>query len=409
MSAHIERVSSVLVEGRQKHLSMWGKRFGQRLDLVLVISIVVLTCLGLVMVASASVSIADQDMGDPLYYFSRQLLFILLGVAVMSWAYQVRLEFWEQKDKALLTITIVMLVLVLIPGIGKTVNGSSRWLPLGIFNFQVSELAKLMMIIYLSGYLVRHEQKIRELPAEMFRPIAVVALLGLLLIMEPDFGATAVIMTTTLVVLYLGGARLGPFILVILLSTLAMAALAIMSPERMERITSFFNPWENPYESGFQLTQSLIAIGSGAWFGKGLGESIQKLFYLPEAHTDFLFAVLAEELGLLGVSVVVLFFALLVWRCFAIGTQAQTHGKSFGAYLCYGVGVWIALQAFINMGVNMGILPTKGLTLPLMSSGGSSMLVTCLALGLVFRVRRETVEANMRGAVTHTSRYRVRI
>jgi cell division protein FtsW len=218
-----------------------------------------------------------------------------------------------------------------------------------------------------------------------------------------------VLMTTTLVVLYLGGARLGPFILVILMSTMAMAALAIMSPERMERITTFFNPWEDPYESGFQLTQSLIAIGSGAWFGKGLGESIQKLFYLPEAHTDFLFAVLAEELGLVGVSVVIVFFTLLVWRCFVIGTQAQSHGKGFGAYLCYGVGVWIALQAFINMGVNMGMLPTKGLTLPLMSSGGSSMLVTCLALGLVFRVRRETLEASMPGTAASVSKYRVGI
>jgi cell division protein FtsW len=381
----------------------------RRLDLMLLISAMALICLGLVMVASASVSIADQNTGDPLHYFSRQLLYVLLGAVVMVWAYRVRLEFWQQNDKVLLVITVVMLVLVLIPGIGKLVNGSSRWLPLGIFNFQVSELAKLVMIIYLSGYLVRHQQKIRLLPAEMFRPIAVVMVLGLLLLMEPDFGATAVMMATTLIVLYLGGARLAPFVLVILLTLLMMSALAMISPERMERITSFFNPWEDPYESGFQLTQSLIAIGSGAWFGQGLGESIQKLFYLPEAHTDFLFAVLAEELGLVGVSVVIVLFTLLVWRCFAIGTKAHIQGKSFGAYLSYGVGVWIAIQAFINMGVNMGMLPTKGLTLPLMSAGGSSMLVTCLALGLVFRVHRETYEAKLPGTNAHASRYRVNV
>ncbi len=400
---------SLAIKGGRERNTLLGSRQRQRFDLILAITIVALICLGLVMVASSSVSTADQNTGNPLFYFNRQLLFTLFGIAVMVWVYQVRLEFWEQKDKLFLFITVVMLVMVLIPGIGKTVNGSSRWLPLGVFNFQVSELAKLIMIIYLSGYLVRHEQKVRELPAEMFRPIAVVMLLGLLLLMEPDYGATVVMMTTTLVVLYLGGARLGPFILVILLTTLLMAVLAMMSPERMERITSFFNPWQDPYESGFQLTQSLIAIGSGAWFGKGLGESIQKLFYLPEAHTDFLFAVLAEELGLVGVTVVIVLFTLLVWRCFVIGAKAQTLGINFGAYVSYGIGVWIGLQAFINMGVNMGILPTKGLTLPLMSSGGSSMLVTCLALGLVFRVHRETFDAKFPSSSPHASRYQVNV
>jgi cell division protein FtsW len=359
------------------------------------------------MVASASITIADQNTGNPLYYFNRQLIFAVLGMLSMGLVYRTSLEFWEKKGLILLLITVVLLILVLVPGIGITVNGSSRWLPLGIFNLQVSELVKLLMIVYLAGYLVRQGRKVREKPGELLRPIAVVSIMSVLLLCEPDFGATAVLMATTLMMIYLGGVRLGPFILLILLATVVMALMAASSPERMERITSFSNPWVDPYESGFQLTQSLIAIGNGAWFGKGLGESIQKLFYLPEAHTDFLFAVLAEELGLLGVCVVIGLYTLVVWRCFIIGSRAEALEKYFGAHLCYGIGIWLALQAFINMGVNMGMLPTKGLTLPLMSAGGSSMLVTCVALGLVFRVQREILEIRMPSPGGNTSSYRM--
>lgn len=379
-------------------------QLNRRVDLVLLLSIVTLLCLGLVMVASASVTIADQNTGNPFYYFYRQLLYVALGVLMMVLVYRLPLDFWENAGLMMLLITMVLLVMVLIPGIGKTVNGSSRWLSLGPFNLQVSELAKLMMIVYLAGYLVRQGEKVRALPKELLRPVAVMSILGVLLLKEPDFGATAVLIATTLTMIYLGGVRLGPLLLLIVLASVVMALVVGGSAERMERITSFFDPWQDPYESGFQLTQSLIAIGNGAWFGQGLGESIQKLFYLPEAHTDFLFAVLAEELGLLGVGVVITFYTLIVWRCFVSGARAESQQRLFGAYLCYGIGVWIALQAFINMGVNMGMLPTKGLTLPLMSAGGSSMLVTCVALGLVFRVGREGLEVGMpRSAAGRTS------
>jgi cell division protein FtsW len=287
-------------------------------------------------------------------------------------------------------LSIVLLLALFVPGLGRTVNGSTRWLMLGPFNLQVSELAKLSMIIYIGGYLVRRGDEVRKSVSGFIKPMALVLVLGLLLLGEPDFGAAVVLGATVLGMMFLGGVQLWLFGLLVTSAVGSLAMLAITSPYRMERLTAFLNPWADPFNSGFQLTQALIAIGRGEWFGVGLGASVQKLFYLPEAHTDFVYAVLVEELGMVGGGAVVLLFVILVNRIFRIGKHAAEAGMQFASYLCYGIGIWFALQAFINMGVNMGLLPTKGLTLPLMSYGGSSMMVMCVALALVQRVAMET-------------------
>ncbi len=371
----------------------------RHLDVGLVLVVAALLGLGLVMVTSASIGVADKQTGDPLYFLERQLVFVLAGVTVAAAIYRIRLANWEAAGFGLLLFTFFLLALVLVPGIGKTVNGSTRWISLGIINLQVSELAKLFFVVYVAGYLVRHGRDVRESFSGFMRPVILMGLAAMLMLMEPDFGAAAVLMATGLGMLFLGGVRIGQFGLLMVVVAGALAVLAVSSPYRLERLTTFLNPWADPFDSGFQLTQALIAIGSGSWSGVGLGGSIQKLFYLPEAHNDFLFAVLAEELGLLGVVTVVALYGFLIWRCFSIAAAAEQCGHRFGAYLAYGVGIWMGLQAFINMGVNMGILPTKGLTLPLMSAGGSSMLVMCAAIGLLLRVHRETVQAGAQLAV----------
>ena len=278
----------------------------------------------------------------------------------------------------------------MIPGIGKTVNGSTRWLPLGIINLQVSELVKLFLVIYVAGYLVRHGDAVRSSLLGFLKPMVTVGFAGLLLLMEPDFGATVVIMGTVLGMTFLAGVRFSQFISFVFIFVCAAMLLVVTSPYRLQRITSFANPWADPFDSGFQLTQSLIAIGTGGWFGTGLGGSVQKLFYLPESHTDFLFAVLSEELGFIGVTIVVLLYSALFLRAFKIAAQAEDSGNYFAAYMAYGIGIWLSMQAVINMGVNVGLLPTKGLTLPLMSYGGSSLIVCCMAVGLLLRIHYET-------------------
>jgi len=289
-----------------------------------------------------------------------------------------------------LIFSLFLLVLVLVPGIGKTVNGSTRWLPLGFINLQVSELVKLFLVIYVAGYLVRHGDAVRRSLWGFLKPMMMVGIAGLLLLIEPDFGATVVIMGTVLAMTFLAGARFVQFISFVTLFVCAAMLLVVTSPYRMQRLTSFANPWADPFDSGFQLTQSLIAIGTGGWFGTGLGGSVQKLFYLPESHTDFLFAVLSEELGFIGVAVVILLFSMLFFRSLKIASQAEAAGNYFAAYMAYGIGIWLSMQAIINMGVNVGLLPTKGLTLPLMSYGGSSLVVSCMAIGLLMRIQYET-------------------
>ena len=369
-----------------------GARVGRvpRLDYVLLMTAVALASLGLVMVASASITFADRDLGQPFYYALRQAVYIGIGVLLAMPVYRLRLALLQQAGPVLLVAALALLVAVLIPGIGREVNGSTRWISTGLFNLQVSEPAKLMILVYLAGYLARHGEELRERLSGFIKPMAVLSLAAFLLLLEPDFGATVVLMATAMGMIFLAGVRLWHFTGMLGVAGLSLAGLAVSSPYRMERLTTFLNPWADPFNSGFQLTQSLIAIGRGELAGVGLGASIQKLFYLPEAHTDFVFAVLAEELGLLGVFVVIALYAVVVWRAFVIARQAENAGNVFAGALAYGIGIWIGLQSFINMGVNMGLLPTKGLTLPLMSYGGSSMVVMCVAIALLLRIDSET-------------------
>jgi cell division protein FtsW len=358
-------------------------------DAGLLYASIALLGLGLVMVTSASISMADNSLGEPLHYLGRHGIKVLIGVVLAAWALRTPLVVWDRLGPSLMLLALLLLIVVLLPGMGRTVNGATRWLDFGLFTFQVSELAKLFLVIYLAGYLVRRTEEVRTTAIGFFKPMVLLLAASVLLLMEPDFGAAAVVLFTGLGMLFLGGVRFWQFSALMLITLGLLVVLALSSPYRLERITSFINPWADPYDSGFQLTQSLIAIGSGGWLGAGLGGSIQKLFYLPEAHTDFLFAVLAEELGLLGSITVLSLYGLVIWRAMAIGAQALREGRAFGGYLAYGIGLLIGLQAFVNIGVNMGVLPTKGLTLPLMSYGGNSVVTTCLAVGLLLRVHYE--------------------
>ncbi len=370
-------------------VSMAGSRSSWLLDYSLLLSMLSLLALGIVMVASTSMGISESRFGQPFHYLSRQVLFVFVGVAVGWLVFKLPLQFWQHIGFTLLLVSVALLVLVLLPDVGKTVNGSSRWIPLGPFNFQVSEFVKLAVPIYMSGYLLRHAEEVRGSFTGFLKPMAILSVFGVLLLLEPDFGATVVILSTALGMLFLSGVRFGQFFLLILLIVVAMALLAVVSPYRWERLTTFLNPWADPFDSGFQLTQALIAFGQGEWFGVGLGSGVQKLFYLPEAHTDFLYATLAEELGLVGSVVVILLFGFVVWRSFDIGQRALRAKKIFAAHLAHGLGLWFGLQAFINLGVNMGMLPTKGLTLPLMSYGGSSLIMACIAASLLLRIDYE--------------------
>jgi len=359
-------------------------------DRLLLLTSAVILAVGLVMVASASITLADKVTGNPFYYLERQLAFALVGLVIGIAAYWLPLSWWQRSNFLLLILALGLLTVVLVPGIGRHVNGSIRWIVLGPFRLQVSEPARLLILIYIASYCVRRHAELSTRFTGSLKPMLVVAFAALLLLAEPDFGAAMVLIATAMVMLFFGGARLRDFAVFALLGVMGFLVLAVASPYRLERITGFLHPWSHPFDSGFQLTQSLIAIGRGGFFGVGLGESIQKLFYLPEAHTDFLFAVLAEELGLLGCVATLTLYFIFTWRAIVIARQAARKDQMFGAYLAFGLGLWIGLQAFINMGVNMGILPTKGLTLPLMSYGGSSLIVVCAAVGLILRVDRET-------------------
>ena len=358
-------------------------------DRVILFIYLVLISLGLVMVASASIGIAEQQTGDPFYYAKRQFLRILVSLAILWFTCRIPLEFWKRNGMVLMLGSIVLLAIVLIPGVGHTVNGSTRWLNFGLFTFQVSEIAKLFLIIYLSGYLIRRTAEVQTNPMGFIKPMLILAVASGLLVMEPDFGAAAVLLMTGLGLIFLGGVRFGQFLLFVIGTFCIMALLAVSSPYRLARIMSFMDPWADPFNSGFQLTQSLIAIGSGGWFGAGLGGSIQKLFYLPEAHTDFMFAIIAEELGFVGQLALIALFAVFAMRCFTIARAALSRQQAFAAYLAYGVGLLITLQAIINIGVSMGALPTKGLTLPFVSYGGNSILSMTFAVGLVLRAYYE--------------------
>ena len=359
-------------------------------DFPLLLSALILLSLGLVMVASSSISIAERELSDPLYYFWRQLSYSAVALILSFITFKIPLKYFQKVGPALIIVGMILLVMVLIPGIGKEVNGSMRWINLGIISLQVSEFVKLATVIYLAGYLVRHTEEVRTKISGFLRPLVLIFIISSLLIVEPDFGAVAVIVATAMGMLWLGGASFFQFILLMLTTAAALTLAAVSSPYRMERLTTFLNPWADPFDSGFQLTQALIAFGRGEWFGVGLGSSVQKLFYLPEAHTDFLLAVLAEELGLFGVIIVIGLFFFIVVRALMIGRRAEKRERPFAAFLAYGLGIWLGLQAFINVGVNMGVLPTKGLTLPLMSYGGSSLIIMCIVVAMLLRVDYET-------------------
>jgi cell division protein FtsW len=362
-----------------------------------------LLLVGLVMVASASIGVSERATGTPFHLFQRQLAYVCLGLVAAAAAVSIPTALWDKYSKVLMGAAFLLLIVVLVPGIGYEVNGSRRWLRLGFMNFQVSELARVLLLTYIASYAVRRAEELRASFKGFIKPVLVLGGAAALLLLEPDFGAATVLMATGLGVLFLAGVRLLHLVVPLVLGVAAMATLALTSSYRLRRITSFRDPWEDAFDSGFQLTQSLIAIGRGEWFGVGLGSSVQKLFYLPEAHTDFVFAVLAEEFGLVGVVVVLGLFAVLVGRALAISRNAARAGLAFQSLLAAAVGIWLGLQVFVNVGVNMGLLPTKGLTLPLLSYGGSSMLVTLGWLGVLLRVHHET-EATGRSAVVREGR-----
>jgi cell division protein FtsW len=373
------------------------------IDYVTIALVMSIVLLGLVMVTSASVSIASKESGQPFYYLERQLLLTLIGVACAALLFCIRTELLERASVVLLIAALALLFVVLVPGLGHSVNGSRRWLRLLAFNFQVSELARVLVLVYVASYAVRREHELRSTFGGLLKPLGLLCCVAALLLAEPDFGAATVLFATGFGLLFLAGARLRYVIGMTAVAAAGFAVLAVSSSYRLRRLTAFLDPWADPYNSGFQLTQSLIAIGRGQWLGVGLGESVQKLFYLPEAHTDFLFAVLAEELGLAGVVLTLALFLGLVWRSLHIARLASEAGLKFQAYLAAGFGLWVGVQAFINMGVNMGALPTKGLTLPLMSYGRSSLIVSLAWVGLLLRVYHEAM-LEQRGSATARTR-----
>lgn len=356
------------------------------LDPWLLVAVIGLLMTGLVMVASASAATSQHNTGFALYYFIKQFIFALLAVGAMWFMLFVPTKTWKKLGPFWLILGIILLMLVLVPGIGREVNGSRRWIHLGPISLQVSEAIKWCVVMYIGDYLVRHGQSTRTTFLGLIKPLFVLGVMGILLLLEPDFGATVVIFATALGMMFMAGARLRWFYFFILLAILAGVLLIIISPYRMERFIGFLDPWKDQFGAGYQLTQALIAFGRGGIFGVGLGDSLQKLFYLPEAHTDFILAITAEELGLVGVLCLLTLFCIVVWRGLKIAKTAHLLDHLFEAYAAYGVTFWLGIQVVVNFGVNIGLLPTKGLTLPLISYGGSSLVIDCVAIGLLFRI-----------------------
>lgn len=369
------------------------RKGGLRVDPVMVALLSAIVLFGLIMVTSASISVASQESAaNSFAYLEKQLVFLVIGLGAGAIAFCLRTDQLERLSVPLLFIALTLLLIVAVPGIGHRSHGSRRWLQMGSFAFQVSELARLLVLIYVASYAVRKEQELRGTLSGLVKPLGVLLLAGALLLAEPDMGAATVLFTTGFIMLFLAGGRLRYMTLLVLIAATLFVLVAESSGYRRARITAFLHPFDDPYHSGFQLVQSLIAIGRGQLFGVGLGESVQKLFYLPEAHSDFIFAVLAEELGLAGVLLTVGLFLALVWRSLYIARLAHAAGLKFAAYIAAGFGVWIGVQALINIGVNMGVLPTKGLVLPLMSYGGSSLVVALIWAAMVLRVYHEATQ-----------------
>ncbi len=349
-----------------------------------------LLALGLLMVASASAPLSETQ---PLQFLLRQVMALVIGLIAAACMLRVSLQRWLRASAWLLLLGLALLILVLVPGIGHEVNGSARWIRVGPISVQVAELVKLFALVYIAGYLQRYGVELYTSMMAMLRLMFVLGIIAILLLLQPDFGTAAVLVATALGMVFLAGIKIGRFIVLQGLIFAGMLALVYSSEYRLRRMTNFMNPWQDPFGDGFQLTQALIAIGRGGPFGMGLGESIQKHHYLPEAHPDFLFAILAEELGLIGVLFVLCLYAVMVWRAFVIADRAAQAGNRFAANLAHGLGLLLALQTLVNIGVNMGLLPTKGLALPLLSYGGSSLVVTCLMLAMLLRIGSETSES----------------
>jgi len=344
---------------------------------------------GIVMVYSASIAIAEAGRNTAFsatYYLSRHSVFVLISIIAGAVVFQIPIRILQQMAPYLFLLGVVLLILVLIPGIGHEVNGSRRWLPLGFVNLQPSEIVKLSVLLYASDYTARKAALMHSFQRGFLPLFGVMVVTGSLLLFEPDYGALGVVTVIAMGILFLGGMYLRLFVTLIVGLVFAFVMLVWTSPYRMRRVIGFMDPWADPFGTGYQLSHALIAFGRGEWLGVGLGASVEKLFYLPEAHTDFLLAVIAEELGFIGVLILILMFAWIVWRAFRIGKRATDLERPFPALVAFGIGLWMGVQVFINMGVNMGILPTKGLTLPLLSFGGSAVLTTCCAIGILLRI-----------------------
>lgn len=354
---------------------------------------ILLLAFGLVMVYSSSIAIAEADVhtgNQPNYFLIRDAAYIGAGLIAGLFSFQISLNNWQKFSPYLFALGLILLVLVLIPGIGREVNGSQRWLSLLVVNFQPSEIMKFFVVLYAADYSVRKAQFMQSFTKAFLPMLFVMMLVGWLLLREPDFGALAVITTIAMTILFLGGINLKPFAGLIVLLIGGFLMLVWTSPYRLQRVIGFMDPWADPFGKGYQLSHALIAFGRGELWGVGLGASVEKLLYLPEAHTDFLLAVIAEELGFIGVTLLILIFAWLIARAFAIGTRATQQGRYFSGLVAQGIAVWLGTQALINMGVNMGLLPTKGLTLPLLSFGGSGIAVNCIAISVLLRIDWET-------------------
>jgi len=361
---------------------------GLPVDLWLLGASLFLVGIGIVMVSSASLHLAAAA-GANFSFLGKHLIALVLGFGGALMMLQIPTPWLERASPALYLFGILLLIVVFIPGVGKSVNGATRWVALGGFNVQTSEFMKLFMILYLAGYLVRRKVEVAHSFWGVGKPLLLVALAAILLMSQPDFGTTVVILATVMGMLFLAGAPLWHFGLLFGLVVAGGAVLIVVSPYRLQRVTSFLNPWADEHGAGYQLIQALIAFGRGEWTGVGLGNGIQKQFHLPEAHTDFIMAVIGEEFGLVGTLTVITLFGILVWRAFAIGAAAEAAKRPFAAYVAYGIGLWVGMQAFVNIGVNMGLLPTKGLTLPFISYGSNSIIVTLMAMGLLLRIHWE--------------------
>ncbi|MFP4154773.1 MAG: putative lipid II flippase FtsW [Halothiobacillaceae bacterium] len=392
----IRVMERLLPVGRAERIADRRREEGIRVDSWLLLAVFALAGWGLVMLVSASI-VQGERLGMSYYFPLRQGVAMLIGLFLAGVVVtRIPLARYVEARAWILLLAIFLLVLVLVPGVGREVNGAQRWIPLGLFNLQVAEVARLLILIWMAGYVATRLELLQGRPRGMFMPVLVLVAALLLMLMQPDFGTAAILGATVFLVAWLAGAHL-PTMLLLSVAGLGLGYLAMtMESYRIERLVSFVDPWADPYGSGYQLANSLIAIGSGGLFGQGLGESVQKMFYLPEAHTDFIFSVLAEEFGLVGVMAVIGLYGMLVWRGLVIAQMAWGRGQFFGGALAWGITLWLGLQAFVNMGVSMGMLPTKGLTLPLMSYGGSSMIVSLVAVALLLRVYHEATHEPVR-------------